>query len=1080
MRKSFSVVLFVGLALWVGCARESSETYEPPDPKKIELQQLRNLGKAFYENPATQNRAPEVLSKALDLNPGSAQEHLNLGLALLRAGQMPEGIAQVEKAQEIDPALPHTYFNLGIEFKKQGETDRALAQLERMAERVPDHAKTHYQLGSLYKQKGDTERAIAELEKAVELDPSLAAPHFQLFGLMRRSDPDRALKEIEVFKSLKAAQEGAAVGEDVDWSVYSELYDPVQQATHPLPGGDVKFESEPIGVELAGSATGIEILDSNADGNADLLVWSKDSASLLTKDGASWKSSALVVPPGLSGLRTFVVGDVNNDGFPDIAAVHGGGVQLLTNQTGTFDTGKELLKGDYRDALWVDFDHDYDLDLVAVGTNQSLLRNNGDGTFADVSGSFPFRTGKVAQAVAFLEMEEDNGNDILVAYADELVVFEDRKLGRFDPRTVAGLSPGSGVASLEIADLDNDGFLDAILNSSGAPDPHSQVLENNAGVFERGMRLPRALAWADTQNRGWLDGLTAEGVMLNEGGFQFGTAKGLSGNGPSGNFAAAVAADFDGDARTDFATVSSDGSIAIQWNRAENRNQGVTISLEGVKNQKLAEGARVEVKAGLNYGKQVYKGVPLMFGVGASQTIDTVRITWPNGLIQNESEQPAGQKLSYIEKPRLSGSCPMIFTWNGKEFEFISDVLGVAPLGAGLGDGQFFPTDHDEYVWVPAESLKPRNGFYEVRVTEELREVSYLDQIELLVVDHPEKVEIFTNEKFISPPFPEFRLFGVEERIYPSSATSSTGRDVLRQLTRRDRVYAEGFEWDFAGRAETHTLTLDLSGLRGRDDAVLFLHGWVDWADGSTFVGTAQSKRNVLLPPRLEVRGRDGEWVTALEDMGIPAGKPKTIAVDLKGVFRSDSREVRIVTNLCVYWDEIFAAGNTADPEARLTRLRAADATLDFRGFSRVEIHPERRQPEHFVYSEVQSSSMWNPTPGEYTNYGDVNELLADIDDRFVVMGSGDEVKLRFPAAGLPELPAGWRRDYLLFFDGWAKDGDSNTAFSSSVEPLPFHGMSGYPYGPDERYPDDALHRDYLRDFNRRPALRLIQPLARR
>jgi hypothetical protein len=121
---------------------------------------------------------------------------------------------------------------------------------------------------------------------------------------------------------------------------------------------------------------------------------------------------------------------------------------------------------------------------------------------------------------------------------------------------------------------------------------------------------------------------------------------------------------------------------------------------------------------------------------------------------------------------------------------------------------------------------------------------------------------------------------------------------------------------------------------------------------------------------------------------------------------------------------------------------------------------------------------MWNPTPGEYTNYGDVKELLADIDDRFVVMGSGDEVKLRFPASGLPALRAGWRRDYLLFFDGWAKDGDSNTAYSSSVEPLPFHGMSGYPYGPRERYPDDARHRAYLRDFNRRPALRLIQPLV--
>ncbi len=1076
MRKLPLTVLFVALGLSAACAGKSTEAYEQPDPKKIELQQLRNLGKAFYENPATQNLAPDTLRRALDLNPGSAQEHLNLGLSLLRTGRMEDGIAQVEKAQEIDPELPHTYFNLGIEFKKQGETDLALAQLERMAELVPEHAKTHYQLGALYKQKGDTERAIAELERAAQLDPGLAAPHFQLFGLMRRLDPDRARDEIEIFKKLKAAQEGAAVGEDVDWSFYSEMYDPVPPAGQPLPGVEASFESASLDVNLAGPAVGIKLLDSNADGNVDLLIRSEDLAVVAVRDGPAWKSGGLVLPEGLSGIRTFAVGDVNNDGFPDLAAIHSDGVHLLTNESGSFGAGKQLLDGEYRDALWVDFDHDYDLDLIAVGADQALLRNNGDGTFLDVSDRFPFRTEKVAQAAAFLEMEEDNGNDILIAYPDELVLFEDRKLGRFDPHRIEGLSPGSEVSSVEIADLNNDGFLDAVLTSIGATDTHSQIVENHGGVFEKGVRLPQMLAWADTQNRGWADGIAGDGVKLNEGGFQFGRAV----NRASDSFAAAVAADFDGDGRLDFATISPDGSAAIHWNRTENPNLGVTITLEGVKNQKSAEGARVEVKAGLSYRKQVYRGVPLWFGVGTSETIDTVRITWPNGLIQNESEQPVGQKLSYIEKPRLSGSCPMIFTWNGKELEFISDVLGVAPLGAGLGDGQFFPTDHDEYVWIDGESLKPRNGFYEVRVTEELREVSYLDQIELVVLDHPEDTEIYTNEKFISPPFPEFRLFGVKERIYPSSAVNGKGHDVLERLVRRDRRYAEGFERDFAGRAETHTLTLDLSGLSGQDDAVLFLHGWVDWADGSTFVGTAQSEANLLLPPRLEVRGRAGEWVTALEDMGIPAGKPKTIAVDLKDVFRSDSREVRIVTNLCVYWDEIFAAVNTADPEARLTRLGASEAKLDFRGFSRVVVHPERRQPEQFVYSDVQLTSMWNPTPGDYTKYGDVRELLDEIDDRFVVLGSGDEVMLRFPADGLPELPSGWTRDYLLFFDGWAKDGDSNTAYSSSVEPLPFHGMSGYPYGPSERYPEDPHHSEYVRDYNRRPALRLIRPLARR
>ena len=79
----------------------------------------------------------------------------------------------------------------------------------------------------------------------------------------------------------------------------------------------------------------------------------------------------------------------------------------------------------------------------------------------------------------------------------------------------------------------------------------------------------------------------------------------------------------------------------------------------------------------------------------------------------------------------------MIFTWDGESFHFVTDVLGVAPLGASSGDGQYFPVDHDEYVSIPAALLHERDGQYEVRMTEELREVSYIDQIKLMALDHP-------------------------------------------------------------------------------------------------------------------------------------------------------------------------------------------------------------------------------------------------------------------------------------------------------------------------------------------------------
>ena len=91
---------------------------------------------------------------------------------------------------------------------------------------------------------------------------------------------------------------------------------------------------------------------------------------------------------------------------------------------------------------------------------------------------------------------------------------------------------------------------------------------------------------------------------------------------------------------------------------------------------------------------------------------------------------------------------------------------------------------------------------------------------------------------------------------------------------------------------------------------------------------------------------------------------------------------------------------------------------------------------------------------------------------------SGDEIRLTFAVSAFPAVQDGWTRDFLLMVDGWAKDADANTAFSQSVEPLPFHTMSAYPYPAAEHYPDDVLHRNYRDYYNTRPALRLLRPLT--
>ncbi len=1011
---------------------------ESPSKEEL-LWHHRNLGKAFYENPTTQYQAVDEFKAALDLAPDSVRERVNYGLALLRAGKIPEGVAELEKAQKQDPSVPHSWFNLGIAYKRDAAYERAIPQFQKMVELVPDEPVSHYNLGTLYKLTGKPDLALKHFEEAARLNPSLAGPHFQLYNAYKAAGrTEDSKRELATFQAIRKRQEGAAVPEDLEWSWYSEIYDdpdPEGGASAPVPP---KWQPRELASGLDAATASLTVLDADGDGRPDLLATSAAGAALFRKGTER---------TGLDFKGTAVPGDFDNDGLVDLCVVASGSAALYRNAGGHFEkVALQIPPGSFRTAAWLDFDHDYDLDLILLGDGAALLRNEGTDGFRDETKRFPFAPGKAVAAAALHVVSDTQGVDLAVTYADRPgTVYRDRLGGTFEAVATPELPAG---ASLLALDANDDGWTDLAAGSS--------VLLNQRGKTWTVEKAPAPpYVPADLDNRG-------KAALVSA---------------PDGPSVALAAADFDGDGRVDLASVGKDGRLQLFRNATETPHRWLAVRLEGVKNLKLAPGAEIEVKAGRSYQKKLYSGTPVVFGLGGRAEVDAVRITWPNGLIQNETKQKAGQLIAYKEAPRLSGSCPMIFTWNGESFQFITDVLGVAPLGASAGDGEYFPVDHDEYIQIPGEALAEVDGRYEIRITEELREVAYLDQVRLVAVDHPETVEIFTNDKFKGPPFPEFRLFGVERPLRPVAARDAGGRDVLDRLLARDRRYPDGFRRSSAGVAEMHHLDLDFGPAAPDGRAILVLSGWVDWADGSTFLGAAQEAGGGLVMPRLQVRGQDGRWVTVIEDMGIPAGKPKTIAVDLSGKFLSASREVRIETSLCVYWDEIFLSAETAEPVTALTELAPATAALRFRGFSRPVIHPERKQPESFDYQTWMPLSMWNPTPGLYTRYGDVRPLLADVDDRMVVMGSGDEARLLFDAKALPPLPSGWRRDFLLKVDGWAKDADANTAFSQTVEPLPFHGMSRYPYPAGESFPDDPVHRLYREHYNTRPALRLIRPL---
>jgi tetratricopeptide (TPR) repeat protein len=1036
------------------------------------LTRLRNLGKAFYENPTTQAQAIEQFKQAVELSPNSTVDRLNYGLSLLRAGKQQQGVAELLTVQKADPKIPHTWFNLGIEFKKQGETEKSLEQFEGMQKLVPDEPITQYNLGVLYKLLGREDEAIAKFRRAAELDPNLAAAHFQIFNALRQAGKrEEAQKELQLFQETKKNNEVTNTTEDVEWSVYSEVLDVVDASSSaeevPAPGV-AKFTATAVPGKVDVATVQVLANDFDGDGTTDVLVLSAAGGALYRKGVGP------ADPAGLGDLKGFInaaAADFDNDGLLDLCIITDKGAALYKNQKGKFvKIDANLPHRAFRVAAFVDYDHDFDMDLVLLGDEPALLRNQGEAGWVDRTADFPFVAGKALEALNFRWVPDSKSLDLVVSYEDhEAVLYSDQLAGHYKALRVAEVP--AGARSLRAVDLNNDGWVDVAYSTAQG----TSVALNHAQKWTIAqITTARGFAIADLQNNGLADVVVGGTVLPAQGNAKFGQAKKVDGLGEA---AALATADFDGDGRLDLFSVKPDGSLARFTNQTLTKNQWLRVKLAGIKNLKIAPGSEVEVKSGLLYQKKIYDGAPLLFGMRGYHEADTVRITWPNGLIQNEMKQLTGKLHSYEEAQRLSGSCPVIWTWNGREYEYITDVLGVAPLGASSGDGKYFPVDHDEYVSIRGESLRARDGKYEVRITEELSEVSYLDQVKLLAVDHPADVEVFSNDKWKSPPFPEFRLFGAKKRIAPLRATDDDGSDATAKVLKKDRRYADGFRRSMTGVASMHHLDVDFGNAAADNRAVLVLSGWVDWADGSTFLSEAQKSKEGLMPPKLQVRNDRGEWVTVLEDMGMPAGKPKTIAVDMTGKFLSKSREVRIVTNLCVMWDEIFLSEDSTAPAARLTEIASDTADLHFRGFSPARIHARHEQPEEFFYQPAMAMSMWNPTPGMYTRYGTVNPLVRDVDDKLVIMGSGDELTLQFDERQFPALPAGWRRDYLLKVDGWAKDRDANTAYSQTVEPLPFHGMSSYPYPANESYPADEAHASYRKSYNTRPALRLLRPL---
>ena len=649
-------------------------------------------------------------------------------------------------------------------------------------------------------------------------------------------------------------------------------------------------------------------------------------------------------------------------------------------------------------------------------------------------------------AAAIGDYDNDGDMDIFLSTAARMHRYLNRGDGSFvdDPRLAAdvqGISP----TLLKNIDYDNDGFVDLWVSGK-----EGMFLFRNDGTGQFAEPYPLIET-----------GTPTEGAILH-------------------NATAGAVGDYDNDGDLDLFFINNEGQLRALQNNGGNRNNWIQVRLEGITtgNNKVNRdgiGSKLEVKVGDLYQLQYVSEQVSHFGLGAFDKADIVRVVWTNGVPQNVIEPQARQRI--LEKQILKGSCPFLYVYNGEKYEFVTDLLWRAPLGLVTSMGFVAPDETRDFVKISGTQMQPKGGKYSIQITEELWETAYFDEVKLIAVDHPVGTDIFVNEQYVPPPFAEFKIYGVKEQLYPKSATNHRGEDVSDALRTFDYRYAvEHTPGPYQGVVEPHAIVLDLGDVPNDTPVTLFLTGWIFPTDTSINVALFQNPEINPGFPSVAVKDKTGAWKTVIDMIGLPAGKNKTITVDLTGKFLSEDRHVRIETDMQIYWDAAFFSIGTPDVPIEMTTLNPDSTDLHYRGFSEM-YRPNPHAPHLFDYQKVTTDAQWRDLAGYYTRYGDVNPLLQEVDDMYVILNAGDEITVEFDASRLPVLKPGWVRDFILYSDGWDKDGDINTLTSQTVEPLPFHGMSAYPYPDTEHYPDDPAYRRYRLEYNTRRVEHRLPPL---
>jgi tetratricopeptide (TPR) repeat protein len=1075
-----------------------------------------------------------ALEDAIKQDPKNPNAWYNLGLLAKNTGAAPAAIAAFQHVIEIDPNDADTWYFLGTAYVQDKQFPQAIEAFEHALQLNPLHASAEFGLSRAYQQSTDVDHAREHLKKFQYITQNkIGAPIGLAYG-----EQGQYSRVVEAPSAVLKAPAQIKV-RFVDVTAESGL------TSKP---SDISDFNQQLG-------PGACFLDYDNDGKIDIFVaddGAQGGMSLfhsLGKGKFEDVTKRAGIDPGLHGVGC-TSGDYDNDGWTDIAVSRNDGVFLLHNEkNGTFK--EKAGSGDANigandlnlGLTFIDYDHDGDLDLLVTRSGDKaewgdMFRNNGNGTFTNVSEQLGFwdMGSSGGEGAIGTDYNNDRAVDILVPGLGKVTdvgpaVLENPREGKFVVRRPWSSPIPARIAGAAVLDFDHDGWMDAAFTHSGWTNGRSvTVWRNDKGKKFNPVEFPRVewrnaygIAALDYDNDGWVDlvavGETKEGKgeirlfrNLGADGFKDVTADVGLDKIQLKDPRAIITGDYDSDGATDLLITQNHGPAVLLRNEGGNQNHWLRLSLKGLNDNKSAIGTKVEVFAGGNRqkfeiaGSNGYLGqnsTDIVVGLGDSKDADIVRMTWPTGVLQDEINVAGDKQQNFLEMDRRGSSCPTLFAWNGERYEFVADMLGAGVVGHWIGPGQRDIPRPVEYIKIDPNMIREKDGKLSFRFMEPLEEAVYLDQVRVLAVDHPADVDVYPNEYFASnPPYPDFKVVvsNIKDARPPAGAWDDGGHNVLPDLLAH-RYFGDFALTQFQGFARPHSLVLDLGEAYRGGPLWLLLHGEVEYFSANSMYAASQAGVHAI-SPYVEALGPDGKWARVIDDMGFPAGGPRTMTADLTGHLPQGTQKIRITTNLQIYWDSILIdrtaqhdapeiprpAGESAAlrddaivrPEIkmlgqewrraqgmRLIAVPLVRAELGFHGFP-LKIEGKPPGNVEYIYEKVSATGPYARPAGTYTRYGDVLPVLTALDDQLVVFGSGEEVRLDFDPSKLPVLPRGWVRDYFFAANGYEKDMDFYAAEGNFVAPLPFLRMGDYPYPSDKSFPLDDAHVNYLLEYNTR------------